>query len=406
MTEPTGQVAHRAFLDEECRALLAFGARSAHPEGGAAYLDGEGAPDLRRPVHTWITARTVHVYSLGALLGVPEARAVADGAFAGLTGRLRDTVHGGWFHAVGSDGAPLAGEGKTCYDHAFVMLAASSAARAGLPGAHDLLAEATGVFLERFWREDVGRCVDHWDPTWTVLDPYRGLNANMHAVEAMLAVADTLDEPVWRERALRVAEFVTRLAAEHDGRLPEHFGEDWAVRLDLNRDRPDDRFKPFGATVGHGFEWSRLLLELAAATGTDPGGTPVLLFDRAVADGWSVDRAPGFVYTTDWEGRPVVRDRMHWVAAEAVSAANALYLATGERRFAHHYATWWEYIGDYLLDREHGSWHHQLDQANRPKSDVWPGKPDLYHAVQATLLPRAPLTPTLAAAVAEGKVIT
>ena len=31
---------------------------------------------------------------------------------------------------------------------------------------------------------------------------------------------------------------------------------------------------------------------------------------------------------------------------------------------------------------------------------MWPGKPDLYHAVQATLLPRLPLSPGLARAVA------
>jgi hypothetical protein len=29
---------------------------------------------------------------------------------------------------------------------------------------------------------------------------------------------------------------------------------------------------------------------------------------------------------------------------------------------------------------------------------VWPGKPDLYHAVQATLIPRLPLAPSMATA--------
>jgi len=33
---------------------------------------------------------------------------------------------------------------------------------------------------------------------------------------------------------------------------------------------------------------------------------------------------------------------------------------------------------------------------------VWPGKPDLYHAVQATLIPRLPLAPTMATALAKG----
>ena len=48
---------------------------------------------------------------------------------------------------------------------------------------------------------------------------------------------------------------------------------------------------------------------------------------------------------------------------------------------------------------ERGSWHHELDTSNRPQASVWPGKPDLYHAVQATLIPRLPLAPILASAV-------
>ncbi|MDQ2781543.1 MAG: AGE family epimerase/isomerase, partial [Actinomycetota bacterium] len=36
----------------------------------------------------------------------------------------------------------------------------------------------------------------------------------------------------------------------------------------------------------------------------------------------------------------------------------------------------------------HGSWHHELDEQNHPSSNVWEGKPDVYHAYQAMLLPR------------------
>jgi sulfoquinovose isomerase len=126
------------------------------------------------------------------------------------------------------------------------------------------------------------------------------------------------------------------------------------------------------------------------------------LFDRGVADGWAADGEPGFIYTTDWDGQPVVRDRMHWVAAEAIAAGAALHQRTGESRYAELCRTWWGYVETYLIDRNAGSWHHQLDPNNRPTSTVWPGKPDLYHAVQATLIPRLPLAPSLASALATG----
>ncbi|RPF22747.1 AGE family epimerase/isomerase [Myceligenerans xiligouense] len=417
MTPWTELPSHRAWLDAECRRLLSFGLTSGLPGGGAAYLDDDGLADPAHGLQTWITCRMVHVYSLGTLLGIPGCGPVADTALAGLTGPLRDLRHGGWYHARAADGSADADAGKSCYDHAFVMLAASSAALAGRPGGTELLAEATRVYVEKFWDDDAGLPVDTWDLAFTNRDDYRGLNATMHSVEAMLAVADAVDAltagsatstawqgggATWRERAARAVAFVADLAERHAGRLPEHFGPDWTPDLGLNRDQPDDRFKPYGATPGHGLEWARLILHLEAATGPDAGlvRTATTLFDRAVADAWAADGADGFVYTTDWDGEPVVRTRMHWVLAEGIGAAAALHARTGDERFAGWYARWWDYAERYLVDRRRGSWHHELDPDNRPAAKVWPGKPDLYHAFQATLIPRLPLAPSPAAALA------
>ena len=115
-------------------------------------------------------------------------------------------------------------------------------------------------------------------------------------------------------------------------------------------------------------------------------------------DGWNVDGAEGFVYTTDWDGKPVVRDRLHWVVTEAIAAAAALGAATGRPEYEHWYRTWWDHAAALFLDRDRGSWHHQLDPHNEPSETVWEGKPDVYHAVQATLIPLLPLSPCLAPA--------
>ncbi|TYL56002.1 AGE family epimerase/isomerase [Nocardioides sp. BGMRC 2183] len=397
---------HRRWLDDECRRLIGFSRRVAHPAGGAAYLTEDGTPDLGRGVHTWITARMLHVHSLGAALGLPGCTPLAQHMVDGLHGSLRDTTHGGWHHHVSPDGAADAAAGKSCYDHAFVLLGLSSGSVIGLDGADRLLADASAVFLERFWDDAAGRCRDGWSADWSAVEAYRGLNANMHAVEAMLAVADATDDPAWRVRAERIAQWAVDLAGQHDGRLPEHFDEAWTPLLDHHRDRPDDPFKPYGATVGHGLEWSRLLLHVEAASPesgrSDLLAASRLLFDRAVLDGWAADGRPGFVYTTDWTGAPVVTARMHWVAAEAIAAAAALYRRTGEESYLVRYREWWDHVAQHFIDTDAGSWWHQLDPTGRPVEQVWPGKPDLYHAVQATLLPRGPLAPSLTSAVADG----
>jgi sulfoquinovose isomerase len=389
-------------LESECERLLDFGRRFPHPLGGAAWLDTTGQPDMSRPVFTWITARMVHVCSLGHLLGRTRDADLATKALAGLTGRLLDGRNGGWFTSV--DAAGESPDEKACYTHAFVVLAGSSASVAGLAGARDLLSEALEVWDRRFFDEMAGMCVDSWNRDFTQLNDYRGVNANMHAVEALLAAADVSGDHALRERALGIARRVALEFAEPRAwRIPEHFDSRWHPRLNHNRDHPDDQFQPYGATVGHGLEWSRLLLHLEASLADPPDWLlPAAreLFDRAVADGWAVDGADGFVYTTDWDGTPVVRDRMHWVVAEAIAAAAALRTRTGDDRYSRLAATWWAYAEGYLFDRTYGSWHHQLDATNQVIETVWPGKPDLYHAVQATLIPRLPLAPSMATVLA------
>lgn len=391
-----------AALAAECDRLLDFGRHFPHPLGGAAWLDAQGQPDLTRPVYSYITARMLHVYALGHLLGRRDDADLAAQALAGLTGRLHDETNGGWLTSV--DAADNSPDEKACYTHAFVVLAASSGVVAGLPGAPGLLSEALEIWQQRFFDVDAGMFVDSWNRDFTTLAGYRGVNANMHAVEALLAAADVTGDDGLRRSALGISRRVAlEFAQPHSWRIPEHFNSDWEPQLEHNKDHPDDQFQPYGATVGHGLEWSRLLLHLEASVTDSPEWLlPAAegLFDRAVRDGWAVDGADGFLYTTRWDGSPVVRDRMHWVLAEAIAAATALRARTGNDHYAALAATWWAYAERYLFDRTYGSWHHQLDASNSVIETVWPGKPDLYHAVQATLIPRLPLAPTMATALA------
>lgn len=64
-----------------------------------------------------------------------------------------------------------------------------------------------------------------------------------------------------------------------------------------------------------------------------------------------------------------------------------------------------EYLDEKVLDHVNGSWFHQLDQENNLLGTVWPGKSDLYHAVQATLIPYYEASLSIAPAVKGGKMI-
>ena len=163
----------------------------------------------------------------------------------------------------------------------------------------------------------------------------------MHTVEAFLAVADAAGKEEYRVRAGRIIDHVLGWASANEWRIPEHFTKDWTPDLECNKDQPADQFKPYGATPGHGIEWARLITQWALSTYKDDGQGAAKyieaaenLFNRAVKDAWNADGAPGIVYTTDWNGKPVVHDRMHWTLAEAINTSSVLYHVTEKKNMA------------------------------------------------------------------------
>ena len=349
-----------------------------------------------------------HVYTIGKYLGHEGSEELIDAAVKGLCGAAKDKENGGWYSSITPDGGYV--DNKLCYVHAFVILAASDAALAGHPKGEELLQDALDTYDRYFWNEEDGMACDTWNTEFTELDPYRGLNANMHTVEAFLAAADVTGDEKYRMRCGRIIKHVIGWASDNEWRIPEHYTSNWEPDLECNKAHPEDQFKPYGATPGHGLEWARLITQWALSIYKKEKEKTASyieaaekLFDRAVEDGWNADGAPGIVYTTDWDGKPVVHDRMHWVLAEAINTSAVLWHVTGKQKYAEAYAEFMEYLDEKVLDHENGSWFHQMDCNNVPGNTVWPGKPDLYHAVQATLIPYYVPDLSIAVAVKEGK---
>lgn len=401
---------NKAFLKKNAQSLLDFGRKFPSEGGGSYYLGDDGTPWKERNRETWITCRMAHVYSIGTMMGDAGSRELATRAIEGLRGELKDNNNGGWYAGLTSDGEIV--PTKQCYAHAFVILAATSACLAKIEGAEELLEEALKIYDDKFWDEKIGLACDTWNTEFTILDEYRGLNANMHSVEAFLAVADTLEgerSKCYRRRAGRIIAHVAQWAMDNEYRIPEHFTSDWAVDLEKNKETPDDPFKPYGATPGHGIEWARLISQWALSTDeiSDEEKQHFIevsckLYLRAKKDAWNTNGEPGIAYTTDWNGKPVVSDRMHWTLAEAINSSAVLYRITDDKVYADDYADYMKYLDEVVLDHSCGSWFHQLDEHNKLKGTVWPGKSDLYHAFQSSLIPYSKIGVSIAKAVQEG----
>lgn len=410
MSQWIGLPAHTRWLESELDRNLEFG-RAAKVPNGFGWIGPDGGLLVENGTHLWITARMVHVYAIGSLLGRPGSRTIAEhGIRALLDGVLRDREHGGWYATVANDGDHVIERKKEAYAHAFVALAAASATAAGLDRSSELLQLATDVMSTHFWSDDEGMCRDNWDEAFTECEAYRGGNMNMHSVEAFLVLHDVTGDDVWLDRALSIStRIIHEVARNNNYRVNEHFDTDWNTLPDYNRDEPGDRFRAFGGTPGHWVEWSRLLLQLRATLEAEGKPAPdwlledaVGLFDAAVRDAWSPDGAPGFVYSVDWEGKPVIHSRVRWVIVEAIGGAYALFVATGDARYSRFYEDFWDFCRDYLIDYAGGSWWQELDEHNEVTSLVWSGKQDIYHLLHCLLVPRLPLTPGMAPALQQG----
>ena len=407
-----GMPAHNRWLEIEMDRIFEFG-RHARVPNGIGWMSSDGV-SLReeKGVQLWLTGRNLHSYAAAYLMGRPGAKTMAQHCVNALLGGvLRDRANGGWFAVAANRGDEILDSTKEAYAHMFVCLGAASGTAAGIPGAKELLDEALEVLEKHFWDEESGLLLDNWDAGWTQNDDYRGGNANMHAVEAFLILHDVTHDDVWLDRAMRIAEFlIHNVAKENHYRVIEHFDSRKNPIPDYNKDDPANGSRAYGSTPGHMAEWTRWLLDLRATMQAEGKLTPdwllddaVNLFHQSVRDAWNVDGKPGYIYTVDWDGEPIVRSRIRWVILEAIASAYSLYEVTGEQQYADYYQEFWDYCRDYLMDFTTGGWWQELTQDNEPATLWWDGKQDIYHLLHVLVIPRLPLTPGLVPALAAGK---
>ncbi|MGZ3216679.1 AGE family epimerase/isomerase [Paracoccus sp. T5] len=378
---------HRAFLAADARRALDFFDASPRRGGGFHVLDLDGGPLPGQVQELHTTTRLVHSYALGQMAGRPDAAGIIDQGMAYLWSHHRDRDHGGFVWSV--EGDRVDDGTKLAYGHVFVLLAASSARMVGHPDADRLLTDIAEVLDRHFWDDAAGLFRDEFTRDWQPFSTYRGMNANMHGVEALLAAHEATGEGEYLRRAGRILDFfIAGQAASEGWRIPEHYDGDW---------RPDrayagnPMFRPAGTTPGHSFEMARLLLQWWDLAGRPAGVAPAqarALTQRALADAWD-DQRGGLAYTLRFGGAVDNPARYWWPVTEAIGAVAALIKADPQPGDEAWYRRLWDFAAAHLIDHERGGWFPELGSDDRPSSRQFAGKPDIYHALQADLLPLA-----------------
>lgn len=376
---------HRAYLAADARAQFAFFRRSLRPDGRFAVLDHDGTPIPDQPQELHSTTRMVHSYALGQLWGEPGTEAIIDAGMAFLWSRHRDADHGGYVWSVAPDGQVADGV-KLAYGHVFVLLAGASARKVAHPDADRLINDAEAVLDRHYWDDDAGLLRDEFTRDWQPFSTYRGMNANMHGVEAMLAAYEATGRSFHLDRAGRILDFfIGKMAPAHGWRIPEHYHADWTVDAGY---QGNPMFRPSGTTPGHSFELGRLALQHWELRGKPDDGSADRarrLIEQAMSDAWLPDG--GLAYTLRADGQVGVADRYWWPVTEAIGAYATLLRLGGTDQDDAAYRKLWRLADSHFIDHTQGGWFPELDSAGHPVGRQFIGKPDIYHSVQAALLP-------------------
>ncbi|QHQ35170.1 AGE family epimerase/isomerase [Algicella marina] len=385
---------HLEWLRAEATAQLDFFRPSLRSDGGFDTLARSGAPLPRGPQELHVTTRMIHSYALGKAFGASDCDPIIDAGMAYLWQHHRDPEHGGYVWSTGPQGDAT----KLAYGHVFVLLAAASAKLAGHPDADRLLADIAEVLDTRYWEDSHGLFADEFTRDWQPFSAYRGMNANMHGTEALLAAFEATGEQIYLARAGRILDFfITRMAPAHAWRLPEHYTVAWQVDPDY---AGNPMFRPAGTTPGHSLEFARLALQhwdLSGRPGTPPDG-PRRLIEQALADAWLPDG--GIAYTLAHDGSVAIADRYWWPVTEGIGALATLLKLCPEPQDEATYRRLWHFADSHFIDHANGGWYPEIDAEGHATETQFTGKPDIYHSLQATLFPLVPETTRFMAALA------
>jgi mannose/cellobiose epimerase-like protein (N-acyl-D-glucosamine 2-epimerase family) len=379
-----------AFLRSHIAQTMAFyHPRAIDPAGGFFhYFKDDGTVYDRHHRHLVSSTRFVFNYAMAAIeFDSPDYLDAARHGLHYLREVHRDPRNGGYAWTT-RDGQP---EDRTnhAYGVAFVLLAYATAYKAGVAEAAAWMDETWRLLEFRYWDAAAGLYRDEADADWHFSD-YRGQNANMHMCEAMLAAYQASDEPRYLDRALLLADHMTRRqAAKAGGLVWEHYDTNWNIDWNYHRDDPKHLFRPWGFQPGHQTEWAKLLLilePLLLERGCEEKWllpTAKRLFDTALARAWD-NQYGGICYGFAPDGNVCDDDKYFWVQAESLTAAALLHARTGLAVYDEWYGKLWTYAWQHFVDHRHGAWYRILSRDNHKYDDEKSpaGKTD-YHTMGA-----------------------
>ena len=421
-------IEHNRWLSAQLQALIAEAKVNTTPSGFSEGPDGEEPSPRTQFV---LSARMLHAFSLGTLLGLPGSRRYADHATRTLRHVIDEHLKGlldpsAVDEEENTDSEAYQAEvrgGEIDYqlDNALFISASAAATVANRPSAHELLLDALHE-QERRWLAPNGLVYGAIASGSTQHKaPIISLGTLASTAEAYLAA-----DPVWIDRAESITRAVVQMGSEASWRVGEYIDIEELSPVPQTEADWSKKWEHWSATpvlegvqIGSLLRWSRLCIQVRAALRSlGRKSDDALLaagqdfFERARVDGWRKKGYAGFVTSVGFEHHEAeILDDRHfmWVACEGVCAAVSLARALrddgaseGEvEHYEHCYRSWLDFINDELIVQP-GQWLHALSYDNEQIEESRPRSGDITWAIQCVLVGRVPMWPPFASAISRG----
>jgi cellobiose epimerase len=290
---------------------------------------------------------------------------MARWAYEDLINRFWDTVYGGFYWMVTSDGE-VASSRKHIYVQAFGIYAlaeyyAATGTEAALETAqhvfqlmetHSHDAEHLGYFeaFGRDWEQGTELRLGAGDQ-----DALKSMNTHLHVMEAFTNLLRVWPDPLLKARQAELIQIMmTRITDPATARMTLFFNAAWEPTSEH-------------ISYGHDIEASWLLVESTGVLGDaelDAAARALSVrMAQAVYEG-GLDPDGALVYESGPEG--LVDDtKQWWPQAEASVGFLNAYQISGEQHFLDAALRAWDFIEAYLIDREHGEWLRYVTRDRR-----------------------------------------
>ena len=332
-------------------------------------LGFDGAPLETMPKRMRVQARQAFSFCYAAKHGWQgEALTLADKTFEFLFSKYWHR-DGGFMFSVERDGAPQ-DDRRESYEQAFALLALASAYELKPDTQYLDWIKQILAFLDQLADPAIGGFQESVAATLP-----RRQNPHMHLLESFLALYEATGDRDYLTRADKIFTlFQTSFFDATSGTLGEYFD----AHLQPAQNHLGDTVEP-----GHHFEWIWLLEKFRQHTDEPVGDVQTALFEFATRHG--VDAATHLAFDeVSRTGQIRLDTKRLWPQTEHIKALMSFYRRTGDQTYldkAGHVAT---ALKTHYFDVGQGLWRDKLEPDNSCLDEVSPAS-SLYHIIIAVM---------------------